>query len=66
MLAAQAIEFLWVVLTYLGVEHQSVDPNGYPPLDCVPYLQPRFGLDLAAVPTLDFVVELALSIGCWW
>jgi hypothetical protein len=33
MLAAQAIEFLWVVLTYPGIEHQPVDPNGYLHLD---------------------------------
>jgi hypothetical protein len=37
MLAAQAIEFLWVVLTYLGIEHQSVDANGYLHLDYLPY-----------------------------
>ncbi len=122
MLAAQAIEFLWVVLTYLGVEHQSVDPNGYLHLDYLPYShslltglgsaivayaiirwgfghprlalavalamasyivyeliqhepdiqlapgidRPRFGLELAAIPALDFVVELILSIACWW
>jgi hypothetical protein len=122
MLAAQAIEFLWVVLTYLGVEHQYVDPNGHLHLDYLPYShsllagfgsavvayailrwgfgrprvalavalamashivydliqhepdiqlapgldQPRFGLDLAGVPALDFLVEVVLSIGCWW
>ena len=37
MLAAQAIEFLWVVLTYRGIEHQSVDANGYLHLHYLPY-----------------------------
>jgi hypothetical protein len=110
------------VLTYLGIEHQSVDPNSYLHLDYLPYShslltgsgsamvayavlrwgfdrphlalavalamashivydliqhepdiqlapgldQPRFGLDLAGLPAIDFLIELALSIGCWW
>ena len=122
MLATQAIEFLWMLLTYLGIERQTVDPNGYLHLDYLPYShsllsgvgtavvayavicwgfghprlalavglaivshiaydviqhepdiqiapglgQPRLGLDLAAIPALDFVVELALSVACWW
>jgi hypothetical protein len=122
MLAAQAIEFVWIVLTYLGVEHQAVDENGYLHLDYLPYshsllagfgsaaaayviirwgfghprlalavalamgshivydliqhepdiqiapgiAQPRFGLDMASIPSLDFTVELLLSLGCWW
>lgn len=28
--------------------------------------RPRFGLDLAGVPALDFLVELARSTACWW
>lgn len=72
-----------MVLTYLSIEHQSVNPKAYPHLDHVPcshslltgcgsavvayaVLRWGFGLDLAAVPALDFVLELALSIGCWW
>jgi hypothetical protein len=122
MIATQLIEFLWVVLSYLGVEYQTVDSQGVLHLDYLPYShsiltgfgvallayivirwglnrpvvalavaiatgshivydivqhepniqiawfigQPRFGLDVGSIPLLDFVIEAALAIACWW
>lgn len=122
MIATQAIEFLWVVLSYLGIEYQTVDSKGMLHLDFLPYShslltgfgsavvvyaiirwgfrrptvalavgiamashivydliqhepniqiawflgQPRFGLNVGSVPLLDFVIETALVLGCWW
>jgi hypothetical protein len=37
MLAAQAIEFQWVLLSYVGVEHSTVDASGHLHLDYLPY-----------------------------
>src|SRR5215469_6519300 len=37
MFAAQAIEFLWILLSYLGIEYQSVDASGTLHLDYLPY-----------------------------
>ena len=122
MIATQAIEFLWIVLSYLGIEYQTVDSKGVLHLDFLPYShslltgfgsailsyaiirwgfhrpkvalavgiamathivydliqhepniqiawflgQPRFGLNVGSVPLLDFVIETALVIACWW
>lgn len=37
MVTAQAAELLWVVLTYAGIEHSRVTPNGTLHLDHLPY-----------------------------
>jgi hypothetical protein len=37
MLATQAIEFLWILLSYLGIEYQRVDARGVLNLDYVPF-----------------------------
>jgi hypothetical protein len=64
MLACQAIEFLWVVLTYLGVEHQSVDPNGYLHLDYLPYSHsPLTGFGSAVVA---YVISVGASAARGW
>ena len=122
MIATQAIEFLWIVLSYLGIEYQRVDSRGILHLDYLPYShslltgfgtailafgiirwvfkrptlalaigiamvshiiydiiqhepdiqiaplinQPRIGLHLSAIPLVDFLVETALGLICWW
>ena len=122
MLATQSIEFLWMVLSYLGIEYQTVDAHGVLHLDFLPYShslltgfgtailayiiirwgfnkpvvalavalamashivydlvqhepniqiawfvsQPRLGLNVGSAPLLDFVIETALAVACWW
>ena len=41
MIATQAIEFLWVVLSYLGIEYQTVDSKGMLHPDFLPYSHNR-------------------------
>jgi hypothetical protein len=122
MVAAQASELLWVVLTYAGIEHPTVDDAGVLHLEYLPYSHsllvglggglllwavlrlafkrrdvatvfglvfashivldviqhepnirlvpwlpdPTIGLNLTALPWLDFAVETALCVACWW
>ncbi len=49
LIAAQFIELLWIVFTYLGIEHAHVGPNGIE-LDYIPYSHSIFtGLFLAGL-----------------
>jgi hypothetical protein len=115
----QFVELLWILFTYLGIEHAQITPNAVH-LDYLPYSHsigtalllaalawgfgkagrrsnvgaaialgvlshvvldiiqhepniallpiqwgPRIGLNLQAIPLLDFLVELVFCIFCW-
>ena len=119
LIAVQFVELLWVLFSYLGIEHAQVTPDAVH-LDFIPYSHsigtglllaglaiafgragrrtavgtavalgvlshvvldiihhepniallpiawgPRIGLNLQAIPWLDFLVELMFCIGCW-
>lgn len=73
MVATQAIEFLWVVFSYLGIEYQRVDAQGVLHLDYLPYshsLLTGFGTAVLAYviirwgfrrPTIALAVGLAMA-----
>lgn len=69
MIATQAIEFLWIVLSYLGIEYQRVDSRGILHLDYLPYshsLLTGFGTAILAYVIIRWVFKrpvLALAIG---
>jgi hypothetical protein len=72
MLATQAVEFIWMLLSYLGIEYQSVDARGVLHLDYLPFshsLLTGIGLPILAYavirwgfrrPTLALAVSLAM------
>ena len=119
LISVQFVELLWVLFSYLGIEHAQITPSAVH-LDFIPYSHsigtglllaglaiafgragrrtavgtavalgvvshivldiiqhepniallpmawgPRIGLNLQAIPWLDFVVELLFCIGCW-
>jgi hypothetical protein len=73
MLATQAIEFLWILLSYLGIEYQRVDARGVLHLDYLPFshsLLTGLGAPILAYavirwgfkrPTLALAVGLAMA-----
>jgi hypothetical protein len=70
MIATQAIEYIWIVLSYLGIEYQRVDSQGVLHLDFLPYshsLLTGLGTALVAYVLIRWafkkpVVALAVAI----
>ena len=57
-----ATVFGWVVASHIVLDVIQHEPN----IRIVPWMaHPTIGLNLQALPWLDFVVETAFSIGCW-